>query len=409
MDEQAAIAGLERTEATLREYADANDLTLYVDPIWPGQPPPAEQRGPVRHAVWSLAGRLPGGAAGRLRHQAIFGKTMGMKVAGQHTVMVGRMPESVGYVPLLGIRPDQAMSNMFWWGGDKRPRQEHKFESLELDRRYVVEIAEGQDQNWLYQLFAPTMIDWLAHETPQDFGFRLDNGVFYCECPQWRGQARADGEADPEDLDLIANAGGRVAARIRDEVLEEVGLASDPDGPSAAAHAAYQAKPKHGRIIGAIMKLAGELDDDGIEKFAADRGMKQEATAEFHTRYITLPFPGTASGVATGELPGGRQGSIAWMEYSSDVDMEKEYVAVVAELGRELPAAWIDEADSNVPGFGDELPDTVMNAVRPLGWGISTAGRTACIYFRTGGTTAGADVDIFVLGATKVFDLLEAG
>ena len=67
MDEQAAIEGLERTEATLREYAEANGLVLYVDPVWRGQPPPAEQRGPVRHGVWSLAGRLPGGAAG-LRH-----------------------------------------------------------------------------------------------------------------------------------------------------------------------------------------------------------------------------------------------------------------------------------------------------------------------------------------------------
>ncbi len=407
MDEQAAIEGLERTEKVLREYADANGLTLYVDPVWPGQPPPSEQRGPVRHAVWSLAGRLPGGAPGRLRHQAIFGKTMGMKVAGQHTVMVCRLPESVGYIPLLGVRPDEMGSGLFWWGGDQRPRQEHKFESIELDRRYVVEIAEEQDQNWLYQLFAPTMIDWLAHETPQDFGFRLDNGVFYCECPQWRGQARADGEADPEYLDLIANAGGRSAARIRDEVLEEAGLGKN--APSAAAHAAYQEKPKHGRIIGAIMKLAGELEGDGIDKFAADRGLEHEPVAQFHSRNITLPFPGTATGVATGTLASGRQGSIAWMEYSSDVDMQKDYIAVVGEVARELPTAWVDEADTQVPGFGDELPVAVMDAVRPPGWGISTSGRAACVYYRTdGGTTPGADVDVFAEGAERVFGLLEA-
>jgi len=406
MDERDAIAGLERTEATLREYAEANGLRLSVDPVWPGAPPPAEQRGPVRHAVWSLAGRLPGGAAGRLRHQAVFGQTMGMRVAGQHTVMVCRMPESVGYIPLLAVRPDELMSNTFWWGGDQRPRQRHEFESLELGRRYVVEIAKEQDQNWLYQLFAPTMIDWLAHETPRDFGFKLDNGVFYCECPQWRGQARADGEADTEYLDLIANAGGRAAARIRDEILEEVGLLAAASPASAAAHAAIAAAPKHGRIIGLLLKLTGGEDDDGIAKYAAERGLAHEPVAEFHTRHITLPLPGTATGVATGALPGGRDGSIAWLEFSSDVDMTKEYLAVTSEVGRELPTAWVDEEDVDVPGFGDEIPSEAMDAVRSAGWGVSTHGRQAAVYARVAGTTRGAEVDAFAERAGAVFELL---
>ena len=191
-------------------------------------------------------------------------------------------------------------------------------------------------------------------------------------------------------------------------MLEEVGLFGGADGPSAAAHAAYQAKPKHGRLIGAIVKFAESLDeDDGIGKFAADRGLEHEPAAAFHSRYLTLPFPGTATGVATGELPGGRQGSIAWLEYSSDVDMEKEYVAVVTELAKELPTAWVDEADSSVAGFGAELPAAVMAIVRPPGWGISTSGNSACVYFRTSGTTSGADVDVFAQGANLVFNLLE--
>jgi hypothetical protein len=405
VDEREAIEGLERTEAKLKEYAEANGLVVSVDPVYPGAPPPAQQTGPVRHAVWSLAGRLPGGAPGRLRHQAVFGGMMGMNVAGQHTVMVCRLPESVGYIPVLAVRPDELMSNTFYWGGDRRPRQEHKFESVELDRRYVVEIAKGQDQNWLYQLFAPTMIDWLAHETPQDFGFKLDNGVFYCECPQWRGQARADGEVDPEYLDLIANAGGRAAARIRDEVLEEVGLLESPDGPSAAAHAEFANGRKHGRIIGALLKLAGE-DDDGIGKFAADRGLEHEPAAQFHTRYLTLPFPGTAVGVATGTLAGGRQGSVAWLEFSSDVDMQRDYIALVADAAADLPTAWVDEEDIGVPGFGQEVPAPALEAARAGGFGLSTSGRAACVYLRTHGTTPGAEVDAFAQRAGAVIDLL---
>ena len=92
---------------------------------------------------------------------------------------------------------------------------------MELDRRYIVEVAKGQDHAWLRQLFPPSFIDWLASNTPVDFGFRLDGGIFTCECPQYRGQHRADGEVDFEHLDLLGGTGGRAASRIRDEVLEE--------------------------------------------------------------------------------------------------------------------------------------------------------------------------------------------
>ena len=188
---------------------------------------PAEQQtGSVRHAIWSLAGKFPGGAVGRLRHQAAFGSTSGMDVAMQHTIMVARLPQTVGYVPMLCVRPAELMSGLYYWGGDQRPRDSQRFESTELDRRYIVEIAKAQGQNWLWQLFSPALIDWIAHETPADFGFKLETGVFTCECPQWRGQGRADGEVNTEQLDLLTKCSGVVASRIRDEVLEEVGTGS---------------------------------------------------------------------------------------------------------------------------------------------------------------------------------------
>ena len=90
MDEAAAIAGLERTEQNLRDYAAKHGLEVRPELTWPGQPLPHEQRGPVRFAAWSVAGQLPGGVAGRLRHQAVYGQTLGIKVAGQHTLMVIR-------------------------------------------------------------------------------------------------------------------------------------------------------------------------------------------------------------------------------------------------------------------------------------------------------------------------------
>jgi len=379
-DESEAIAGLERTAAALGEYASERGLELRSESPWPGYMPAEEQRGPIRHAVWSLAGKLPGGVPGRLRHQAVFGSALGMNVAQQHTIMVCRLPESVGYVPMLCVRPDELGMGLYFWGGDQRKRQSAKFESAELDRRYIVDIAPGQDQNWLYQLFAPTMIDWLAHETPQDFGFKLDSGVFTCECPQWRGQGRMDGEADSEHLDLLAECGGRSASRIRDEVLEEIAGSMPPDGPSVAAHAEW-ARPKHGRIVGALLKLAGGDADDSVKQFASDHGMELERPAEFHTRNIALPLPGTATDVATGRLPGsGRDGSLAWIEYSSEVDIQRNYVAAVTKVDRELDVMWIDADDVGIAGFGDDLPDPVLQIARAGDYGVSTAGRALCVY-----------------------------
>ncbi len=407
--EQEALEGLRRSEEKLRSYAQERGLTLSVDPLWPGAPGPEQQVGPVRHAVWSLAGRFPGGAVGRLRHQAIYGQTLGVDIAGQHTLMVSKLPESVGYVPLLNLRPDEFGAALFAWAGDKRARQEAEFESAELGRRYVIETAKGQDENWLYQLFPPSFIDWLASATPPDFGFRLDGGVFTCEAPEYRGQATSlTGEVEPAYLDMLSEASGRVASRIRDEVLEEVGTSKEGAAPSAAAAAAVAA-PKHGRIIGTILKLAGG-EDSGVKEFAAERGMETTPPADFHSSHITLPLPGTATDVASGMLPGTeRRGHLAWIEFSSDVDIQRDYLAAIGELSREVPSAWIDEEDIGVPGFEAALPGAALAAARDAGWGISAGGRSACVYMRTGGHTAGEAVEAFAERAGAALGLIEAG
>jgi hypothetical protein len=410
MDEQAAVAGLARTEEKLRAYAAERGLTVRSELVWPGQPLPHEQRGPVRFACWSMTGKLPGGVAGRLRHQAVFGQTFGMKVAGQHTIMVCRIPESVGYLPMLSVRAEGLEPALFYWAGDKRPREDvGGFESVELDRRYIVEVARGQDQAWLRQLFPPSFIDWLAASTPVDFGFRLDGGVFSCECPQYRGQHRADGEVDAEHLDLLAGAGGRAASRIRDEVLEEAGASwggTEPD--SAAAHRARAGGRRHGRLLGLVLKLAGaDGPDESVAKFGESHGMQPKDAAEFHANHIRLPLPGTASDVLTGPLPGGgRAGDLAWLEFSSAVDMQRNYNAIVIEGERELPSLWIDADDVTVPGFGDGLAPAALEAARAAGYGISIAGRKVCVYMASplgsSGWPSGAEVERFCGRATEI-------
>ncbi len=412
MDEAGAIEGLERTEAKLRAYASERGLTVRPELIWPGMPLPREQRGPIRHACWSVAGKLPGGVAGRLRHQAVYGSTFGMNIASQHTIMVCRIPESVGYLPMLSVRAEGLEPALFYWAGDRRPREDvGGFESVELDRRYIVEVAKGQDHAWLRQLFPPSFIDWLASNTPVDFGFRLDGGVFTCECPQYRGQHRADGEVDEEHLDLLGDTGGRCGSRIRDEVLEEADVSwggTNPD--SAAAHAA-RAGRKHGRLIGLVLKLAGELDDDSVKQFGEKHGMEPKDTAEFHANHIRLPLPGTASDILAGPLPGGdRDGELAWLEFSSLVDMQRNYNAVVIDTGRELPSAWLDADDVTVPGFGEGLPERALELARQGPFGVSCSGTKACLYTAmpqgSAGWLSGAEIEAMVPRALALADAL---
>ncbi len=408
-----ALAGLRRSEEALRAYAEARGLTLREERPWPGAVPAAEQPGPVKHAIWSLSGELPGGAVGRLRHQAVFGSTFGMDVAGQHTIMVGRIPESVGYVPMLCCRPDEFTSGMYYWGGDKRKRASQRFESVELERRFRVEVAPGQAQNWIFQLFTPKFIDWLAHRTPVDFGFKLDLGVFTCETPQWRGQEGAlSGEVDPEALDLLLESGGLVASRIRDEVLEEadlMGRAAEVD--SAEAYAAWATAAKHGRIIKTILWAARFSEaDDGIGKFAEERGLQVESPADFHARYIGLGMPGVATKAARGALPGGgREGSLAWLEFSSEVDVQKEYVAATMPTDSRLSAAWHDPEDVGVPPAAIGLPPAAIEAADASGYGLSTSARAICVYMRTEGTTSGTEIDGFAAAAKRIAELIENG
>lgn len=408
MDESAALGGLERTESKLRAYAAKHGLTVRPELTWPGQPLPREQHGPVRFAAWSVAGRLPGGVAGRLRHQAVYGRTFGVEIAGQHTLMVCRIPESVGYLPMLSVRTEGLEPGLFYWAGDRRPREDvGGFESVELDRRYIVEVAAGQDHAWLRQLFPPSFIDWLASQTPVDFGFRLDGGVFTCECPQYRGQHRADGEVDEQHLDLLAGAGGRAASRIRDEVLEEADVSwggTEPD--SAAAHRA-RSGGRLGRLLGAALKLAGAGVDSSVADFGEQHGMQPKDAAEFHANHIRLPLPGTATDVLTGPLPGsGRRGDLAWLEFSSSVDMQRNYNAVVIERERDLPSLWVDADDVTVPGFGEGLAPAALQAAAAAGYGLSCSGRKVCVY--SGGATAamappsGAEVERFCARAAEL-------
>ena len=218
---------------------------------------PSSKRGRFATRSGPSPGKFPGGAVGRLRHQALFGETLGMDVARQHTIMVARLPETVGYVPMLCVRPAELMSGLYYWGGDKRPRDTQRFESPELDRRYIVEIAKAQGQNWLWQLFSPGP-DRL--DRPRDAGrLRLQarDRRLHMRVPAVAGAGAHGRRGRHRAPRPLVESSGKVASRIRDEVLEEIGTGSASSPDSLQAYVDWVSGPKHGKIIGAILKLAG--------------------------------------------------------------------------------------------------------------------------------------------------------
>ncbi len=410
---EAAMEELRACEADLRTYADERGLTVKSDPPYPGAPVPEEQPGPVKHAVWSLVGKMPGGSIAKLRHQATFGQMAGMNATGHHTVMVARQPETVGYVPMLSMRPDEFGAGLFYWAGDGRARQKQTFESLELERRYVIEVAKGQEQVWLFRLFTPSLIDWLAEKTPPDFAFRLSSGSFVCEAPQWRGQHRKDGQVDVDHLDLLAENGGRVAGRLRDEVLEQVGLGSVPRPRSAQANSDWSGGRRHGRFIGSIMKLAGAGgSDDSARLFAEARGFEPGEISEFHSTHMLLPLPAAASDVFHGDIPGdARGGTLAWLEYENEIDGIRYYVAVIGKVGESVPAVWLDAEEVLAVSEAPGLPAGVTGILREGGYGISTGGGFAALYLSsTGweGRPSGESIDRLLEASGQVFNALNA-
>ncbi|MBN8868390.1 MAG: hypothetical protein J0H66_00750 [Solirubrobacterales bacterium] len=408
LGDEVALEQLRQCERDLQAYADERGLTLRTDPAFPGAQPPEEQIGPVKHAVWSLVGEMPGGAVARLRHQAIFGEMIGVDVAGHHTVMVTRLPQTVGLVPMLSLRPDEFGAGLFQWTGDGRARQEQTFESLELERRYLIEVAKGQDQQWLYRLFTPTLIDWLASSTPPDFAFRLSSGSFGCEAPQWRGQYRADGQVDSDHLDLLAESGGKVAGRLRDEVLEQVGLGHVPAARSGDANADWTGKKKRGLLGFVSRALAGK--DDSVREFTEPRGFVPVDPSAFHMAHLELPLPAAADQVFEGRLADGREVNLAWMEYENEIDGLRYYVALVSPIKGPGAAGmnfWLDDqellASEDPPGIDADLAQKARGA----GLGLSTGGGAICVYVSSDGWSGripGLDIDRMIEAAPAIFN-----
>jgi hypothetical protein len=208
--------------------------------------------------------------------------------------------------------------------------KEVRLESDRFLQRYAVSTDHDQDQIAVWQLFSPSLIQWLTEEAPQRFSFELQDGALACFVPGYT--------ADEEELDALCAAAARVFARVaaidgpghdglahggaapgdgsrRSQVERELAdhpFASPPPSVKAAAK-----EFRHG------LRLGDQAWALGAEAFfrgqAALAGFEPIAGDAYRAAHLDTFLAGSFTRAAQGTLAGGEEAFIVLTD-SEDYD-----------------------------------------------------------------------------------------
>jgi len=168
--------------------------------------------GATESYLHTLIGTLPGGADGSMRVRTTAAEFRGRNQIHVGVTVDGTLPESVPYVPVLVCHRDARNLGVHF---DASGLRSIVFESVALEEKFLIRVVPEQDENWLYQLFPPTFIDWLAEHAPLSMIVGLDRGELKFTLTEDVHDPSAD------SLDRYAEVYSRVALRIREECAEE--------------------------------------------------------------------------------------------------------------------------------------------------------------------------------------------
>jgi hypothetical protein len=210
------LADAKAADSFFDVYAQQHGLALGGRAPLPAATP-LLRRGDERYANRTLSGQLADGIDGTLalytyEETTYNGKTQQTSYY-HYTLGLVEVPGCAAHVPELycqrksGLRALEGFEDFF-----RGSKQRVELESEALADKYEIFSREGQDENWLRQLFAPTFIVWLTEAAPERFAFELVNGTLCCYV---NGH-----QEDSADLDAIAAATSSVVTRLREESAE---------------------------------------------------------------------------------------------------------------------------------------------------------------------------------------------
>ncbi len=222
----------------IREFAEANGLAFDETADLPAQGPTLEAPDPGEVGA-GASGTLPGGLEGTLAHFDYTTTSDGTTYHHEMTVVVTRVPETLGFAPHLRFdRGDSDLVPELLGTRSFDLRDDPALDGA------GVHVYEGTGDGWLRELFSPALQDWLARSA-DDFGFQLSDGVLVV--------ARTGHLTRQADLRTLCDDAAHVAGALRAEALEDAGTGG------AEAAAAQRQKTGEDQMLANAM-AAIELD-----------------------------------------------------------------------------------------------------------------------------------------------------
>jgi len=300
------------TGPTLASYAA--ERGLYFRPTSFALPQATQllRHGFMREVSGLVRGNLAGGLNDAwLAHVAyVYTGTSDLKRS-PFTLVLIQAPDSIGFATRV-LCHDHDLSKLDMTNPDsereiiKIDDRSVKLESEAFLERYALFTDNDQDENSVWRLFAPTLINWLSVDAPKDFSFELQDGALCCFVP---GSLTA-----PEELDGLCEAAGRVLKEVS-RIGEGSGNAPvTPDSRRSQveedlARHTFSSPPKSIKAAAKVFKSGIFIGDEawklGAEAFFREQaragGFERIDNGEFRASHIQTFLPGNLVQVAKGK------------------------------------------------------------------------------------------------------------
>lgn len=163
----------------------------------------------------AATGALPGGIEGTLAHLTYTYTWTDSDNDTHHeerpfTIVVTRVPESIGFMPYLGF--SGAGSKLTGLAGGLEAMKKLDLGGHKGLKGASAYAYKGASESWTLQLLSPALIDWLAR-SDDGFGFELAAGVLCVAHDTYLNV--------PEKLETLCGDAAHLAGLIREESLEE--------------------------------------------------------------------------------------------------------------------------------------------------------------------------------------------
>jgi hypothetical protein len=275
-----------------------------------------------------------------------------------------------------------------------------RLESDVFLERYAVSTDHDQDQLSVWQLFSPSLIQWLSSEAPDGFSFELQDGALCCFVPGF--------SAEEAELDALCAGATRVFERVMkidgqgaaemikpgsrvDQVEQELAAHPFAAPPKSAKAAAKEFR--HGLVIGDRAWALGA--EAFFRSHATQAGFKPIATSAFRASHVDTFLPGVLAHVAQGSVGGGDGED--FLIFSNDESYEDMgWSALVVDLLSPLEGLAMVQANP----VGDRAKRGLIQ--------VGTDGRSLILTALDGGARdrSAEELDAFLAGADHLLRMM---